>query len=561
MSFPPKMRTPFLRWIATIVTILALFPHQAATCTPQKDTAAGATPQKIMEQVEELLWERTLPPLDLEKGNCKLLRPGGSNSSVGAEWIRLAYHDMSTHNVEDGTGGLDASIIFELDRPQNIGSGMSETLKDFSPSVKPFVAFADLIALGTVVALSACGGPTIPYRAGRIDATSAGPATVPEPHQDLASHTDAFKRQGFTQSEMIALVACGHSFGGVRNKDFPEIIQRPMDEVDLALFDGTRAFDNKVVTGYLDGTTPNPLVVGPNVTTNSDLRIFSSDGNATMQSIASPEVFRKTCGDLFGRMINTVPAGVTLTDVVEPIKYKLGLTTLSPRHHLTNGSNATIRLSTRLRVMGENPDRKITLFWKDKTETTKICPDTGCSISTPARIFPSSGSLIAQRRGITGFPSYVFEAGVNITSSVSKFWFEIDEGDGSPPDRFEPEPDAMIKQDTVVFDPIRSSMVTSADPLGPARRSIVLAVRGDPSQTNISVSILARWQPGSFDETPFPLPPVTEFPLTQVDSTQFPSVAGYTFFVAYVGRAVRWFNIVAEVGDEKIREENVMFWV
>ncbi|KAK1217383.1 hypothetical protein PQX77_019983 [Marasmius sp. AFHP31] len=533
MSFTPKKRTPFLRWIATIVTILALFPLQAATCTPQKDIATGATPRKIMEQVEELLWERTLPPLDLEKGNCKLLRPGGSNSSVGAEWIRLAYHDMSTHNVEDGTGGLDASIIFELDRPQNIGSGMSETLKDFSPSVKPFVGFADLIALGTVVALSACGGPTIPYRAGRIDATSAGPATVPEPHQDLASHTDAFKRQGFTQSEMIALVACGHSFGGVRNKDFPEIIQRPMDEVDLALFDGTRAFDNEVVTGYLDGTTPNPLVVGPNVTTNSDLRIFSSDGNATMQSIASPEVFSKTCGDLFERMINTVPAGVTLTDVVEPIKYKLGLTTLSPRHHLTNGSNATIRLSTRLRVMGENPDRKITLFWKDKTESTKTCPDTGYGVSL----------------------------GVNITSSVSKFWFEIDEGDGSPPDRFEPEPDAMIKQDTVAFDPIRSSMVTSADPLGPARRSIVLAVRGDPSQTNISLSILARWQPGSFDETPFPLPPVTEFPLTQVDSTQFPSVAGYTFFVAYVGRAVRWFDIVAEVGDEKIREENVMFWV
>lgn len=32
------------------------------------------------------------------------------------------------------------------------------------------------------------------------------------------------------------------------------------------------------------GTTKNPLVVGPNVTTNSDLRIFSSDGNATMKA-------------------------------------------------------------------------------------------------------------------------------------------------------------------------------------------------------------------------------------------------------------------------------------
>ena len=29
-----------------------------------------------------------------------------------------AYHDMATHNVADGTGGLDASIRFETDRPE-----------------------------------------------------------------------------------------------------------------------------------------------------------------------------------------------------------------------------------------------------------------------------------------------------------------------------------------------------------------------------------------------------------------------------------------------------------
>jgi hypothetical protein len=29
-----------------------------------------------------------------------------------ADWVRTAYHDMATHNVTDGTGGLDASIRF-----------------------------------------------------------------------------------------------------------------------------------------------------------------------------------------------------------------------------------------------------------------------------------------------------------------------------------------------------------------------------------------------------------------------------------------------------------------
>lgn len=36
-----------------------------------------------------------------------------------------AFHDMSTYN--DGVGGLDASLQFELDRPENVGSGFSDT--------------------------------------------------------------------------------------------------------------------------------------------------------------------------------------------------------------------------------------------------------------------------------------------------------------------------------------------------------------------------------------------------------------------------------------------------
>ena len=101
---------------------------------------------------------------------------------------------------------------------------------------------ADRIAAGVVIGTVACGGPAIPFRGGRVDATSAGPETVPEPHQDLASHTESFKRQGFTKSEMIGLVACGHTLGGVRGEDFPSILPNP----DLALFDGTHKFDNTV---------------------------------------------------------------------------------------------------------------------------------------------------------------------------------------------------------------------------------------------------------------------------------------------------------------------------
>ncbi|KAJ8094289.1 hypothetical protein PM082_006829 [Marasmius tenuissimus] len=75
---------------------------------------------------------------------------------------------------------------------------------------------SDLIAMGTVFGDAACGGSTrahIPFQPGRIDARSAGPPGIPEPQQDLQSHIESFKRQEFNQSEMVALVACGHALG------------------------------------------------------------------------------------------------------------------------------------------------------------------------------------------------------------------------------------------------------------------------------------------------------------------------------------------------------------
>jgi len=92
---------------------------------------------------------------------------------------------------------------------------------------------ADTIALGAVVSVAACGGSLIPYRAGR---TVPGPATVPEPLQSIASHIgESFRQRGFNQTEMKALVACGHIFGGVRQADFPFIVTD--DAIDIDTFD------------------------------------------------------------------------------------------------------------------------------------------------------------------------------------------------------------------------------------------------------------------------------------------------------------------------------------
>lgn len=102
---------------------------------------------------------------------------------------------------------------------------------------------SDVTAIGTAHAIAECGGPILSIRGGRIDAVAAGPAGVPEPHQDLASHTESFRRQGFTPSEMIALIACGHTLGNVHGEDFPEIVE-PVPTDLVRPFDTTAEFDN-----------------------------------------------------------------------------------------------------------------------------------------------------------------------------------------------------------------------------------------------------------------------------------------------------------------------------
>lgn len=61
----------------------------------------------------------------------------GTGAAVAAEWLRFvslariafwytlicvcvlqAFHDMATHNVDDGSGGLDGSIVYELGRSE-----------------------------------------------------------------------------------------------------------------------------------------------------------------------------------------------------------------------------------------------------------------------------------------------------------------------------------------------------------------------------------------------------------------------------------------------------------
>jgi hypothetical protein len=136
---------------------------------------------------------------------------------TAAQWLRVAFHDFVTAHVDEGAGGMDASIGFETLREEDSGTAFNDSLTFFRPFVSSKVSMADLIAIAVSVSVGNCGGPQIPVRGGRIDATKAGPFGVPAPDTDLETTLEYFANAGFNQVDSIALTACGHTMGSVHN--------------------------------------------------------------------------------------------------------------------------------------------------------------------------------------------------------------------------------------------------------------------------------------------------------------------------------------------------------
>lgn len=136
---------------------------------------------------------------------------------TASQWLRVAFHDFVTAHVDEGTGGMDASIGFETLREEDSGSAFNDSLQFFRPFVSSKVSMADLIAISVSVSVGNCGGPQIPVRGGRIDATEDGAFGVPAPETDLETTLEYFANAGFNRVDSIGLTACGHTMGSVHH--------------------------------------------------------------------------------------------------------------------------------------------------------------------------------------------------------------------------------------------------------------------------------------------------------------------------------------------------------
>lgn len=217
---------------------------------------------------------------------------------------------------------------------------------------------------------------------------------------------------------MISLVACGHTLGGVHSVDHPEIvITGNVSDENVARFDNTTGtFDNKPVTEYLDNSSLNPLLRNTNDTLNSDKRIFGSDGNVTMKSLAEPVFFKSQCESLFGRMIDLVPGDVNLTDPLQPADVRPYI-----QSYLLQG-NGTLELVGRIRVRTSEvtgrdaSDMTVTLLPTDRNgaSSSEI-------ITTMAKF--QGGSTFGYLR--EQFQWYEFSTSLAASSAISSFNIRI----------------------------------------------------------------------------------------------------------------------------------------
>ncbi|KAJ6631147.1 heme peroxidase [Mycena sp. CBHHK59/15] len=478
-------------------------------------------PSLQYDALEEFFYEGMRPD---GSSMADLVRPcrlrGGTNTTVAAEWLRLAYHDISTHNASEGSGGMDGSIFFETNRSENPGAGMNNTLSDFETYPNKYVTRADIIAIGAVWAVATCGGPVIPLQGGRIDAEVAGPFGVPDASDSTESLTNNFAKQGFNVSEMIQLVACGHTLGGVRYPDFPTVVSPGSDTSGTVvhLFDDTQQFDNAVVTKYLDGSTQDPLIVS-NQTMASDLRVFSSDNNVTMQTMATSEAFSQICTTIISKMIRTVPSDVTLTDEITLLPVKVSAV------QLTVGTT-DLQLQASVRLIETSNSSTVTMYWCDRYGDAANCKSGLKRLAAPGGSTTVS-SPVSTAMGVT-LKKYQFVVPINAAQSVSKFWFMVDAGNGTTTVADNGGTGYVIEQDDVLW--ASSLSRGKAVRVGANDVFIAAAVKNTSTPSRVYVDCFGR-------ATTDYLPVNATYDLTL--NSSMPAIAGYNF---YTGSATAEFG-------------------
>lgn len=186
---------------------LSLSPAAAeAKSAPKKADPVDAIKESIADLIES----------DAERRD--------DGTSLTGTFVRLAWHSSGSYmGFGRGGGSNGGRMRFDPEASWGANAGLDVARKALEPikAKHPEITYADLYTLSGVVAVEESGGPTIPFRLGRIDAASG--ATSPKEcglpdadkgsFKDTAQHVrDVFYRMGFDDREIVALSGA-HALG------------------------------------------------------------------------------------------------------------------------------------------------------------------------------------------------------------------------------------------------------------------------------------------------------------------------------------------------------------
>lgn len=144
---------------------------------------------------------------------------GYDDGTYGPVLVRLAWHASGTFDKASGSGGSNgATMRFspECEHGANAGLAVARSLLEPIKKQFPWISYADLWTLAGCVAIEEMGGPTIPWRAGRVDKPDGKACPpdgrLPDASKDASHVRDIFYRMGFDDREIVALIGA-HTLG------------------------------------------------------------------------------------------------------------------------------------------------------------------------------------------------------------------------------------------------------------------------------------------------------------------------------------------------------------
>ncbi len=249
--------------------------------------------------------------------------------SLAGQLVRLAFHDAATR--DGSVGGPNGSISFELERSENRGLAKPFRLLQEYRKESP-LSLADSIALAGAQAIETAGGPSIPVRLGRMDATTADPeflqrslssstprslvtTTLPSAGLDSDGLRLYFGNLGLSEPEWVALTGGSHGLGrhvsllGMPKECLKNLTRTCLEDAPVLLpfvTDSVYRFDTTYFQALLDWND-NHIEMGKVAFIPTDVAMVVDQGlqKHVQRFAADPRYFRRTFVTAYQKLMET----------------------------------------------------------------------------------------------------------------------------------------------------------------------------------------------------------------------------------------------------------------